>query len=259
MDRKDLYSNFTSLLLLCITGGLLYCFSATAVFTVLTAVSRFMPVFKDIADITFALLMILGTAFALIMSISFILRKEIVPFIPTRKIWMKYLVKLSQSVAKRIKLDPDKAVRSFITVSNAFVLNELASRKKEVSKVLILLPHCIQLNSCAFKITSDVHNCRKCGKCVISGFIDISEKFGIDVYVSTGGTMARMVVKERRPHLILAVACERDLLSGIKDTLKMPVVGILNERPNGPCINTTVSTEAVENMIKKVYNPKKVA
>jgi hypothetical protein len=164
---------------------------------------------------------------------------------------MAYIVKLSQSVAKRVGLDPDRAVRSFIKVSNDFVTNEL--KDKAISRVLILLPHCIQLNSCAFKITSDIHNCRKCGKCVVMNFIDLSESYKFDVFVSTGGTMARKVVLERRPHLIMAVACERDLLSGIKDTLKLPVIGILNERPNGPCYNTTVDPQAIEDMLGKVF------
>jgi hypothetical protein len=150
-------------------------------------------------------------------------------------------------------VNPDKAVRSFITLNNEFIIRKLQKKKKDPERVLILLPHCIQLNSCSFKITSDINNCRKCGKCVVSGFIDLSTRFGFDVFVSTGGTMARKVVIERRPDIILAVACERDLLSGIKDTLALPVLGILNERPNGPCYNTTVSPLAVEGMLMRVF------
>jgi hypothetical protein len=186
------------------------------------------------------------------MTLSIVLQREIIPFIPTRKIWMKYLVKVALSVAKRtFFLDERRVVGSFINLSNEFVLNEIKACGKD--RILILLPHCVQLNSCAFKITSDIKNCRKCGKCVISAFVGLSEKFGFDVYVSTGGTMARMAVAERKPDLILAVACERDLLDGIRDTLAFPVMGILNERPNGPCYNTTVEPLAVEEVLKRVF------
>ena len=252
MDN-NLYPKPVLLLLLYLTGGILYSLASAMAFTVMVALSRVIPVFREYAGSSFLVLIALGCLFAIVMTLSIFMRRELLPFIPTRHIWMKYLVKLSQSVAKRIFLDPDKAVRSFITLNNEFIIKKLVNRSASPERVLILLPHCIQLNSCAFKITSDIHNCRKCGKCVVADFIRLSERFGFDVFVSTGGTMARKVLIERRPDLILAVACERDLLSGIKDTLALPVLGILNERPNGPCYNTTVSTEAVETMLQKVF------
>ena len=58
--------------------------------------------------------------------------------------------------------------------------------------------------------------------------------------VASGGTFARKLAKEFQPKAIVAIACERDLTSGIRDMKNIPVVGVLNERPNGPCYNTTV-------------------
>ena len=43
----------------------------------------------------------------------------------------------------------------------------------------------------------------------------------------------------------MAVACERDLTSGIQDSYPIPVIGVLNERPFGPCRNTRVDLAAV--------------
>ena len=60
------------------------------------------------------------------------------------------------------------------------------------------------------------------------------------------GKTAVSLVKEKRPDLIIGVACERDLTSGIQDTYPIPVFGILNRRPNGPCYDTDVSLELVE-------------
>ncbi len=257
MDNRNYYSMPLMLMLLNLSGGILYGLFCAAVFTVMVALSRWIPPLRNYAGMTFIILFASGALFAVVITISALMRRELVPFIPTRKLWMSYLVKASQSVAKRIFMEPDKAVRSFIKLNNEFIIKDMERRKKagqDVSRVLILLPHCIQLNSCAFKITSDIHNCRKCGKCVVKSFIELAERFGFDVFVSTGGTVARRVVKERRPDLILAVACERDLLSGIKDTLAMPVIGILNERPNGPCYNTTVDPAAVEAVLAQVFN-----
>ena len=63
--------------------------------------------------------------------------------------------------------------------------------------------------------------------------------------MATGGTLARRVIVETRPTSILAVACERDLVSGIHDAYPIPVYGILNQRPHGPCRNTLVDMDQV--------------
>jgi hypothetical protein len=67
--------------------------------------------------------------------------------------------------------------------------------------------------------------------------------------VATGGTLARRIIVDNRPEAIVAVACELDLTSGIQDSYPIPVIGILNERPNGPCINTKVDIHKVRNAI----------
>jgi uncharacterized protein len=48
------------------------------------------------------------------------------------------------------------------------------------------------------------------------------------------------------------VACERDLTAGIKDCYPLPVIGIFNERPHGPCFNTLVETAKVEQALLSV-------
>lgn len=70
------------------------------------------------------------------------------------------------------------------------------------------------------------------------------------------GTLARQAVKKVRPKAILAVACERDLTSGIQDVFPMPVIGVLNRRPNGPCFNTSVDIDAIEEEIKTFISGK---
>jgi uncharacterized protein len=51
--------------------------------------------------------------------------------------------------------------------------------------------------------------------------------------------------------MIIAVACERDLASGIQDTHPLPVYGILNSRPFGPCLDTDVALDKVEWAIRE--------
>jgi hypothetical protein len=244
------YSDFTLLFILYLTGGIMGGLFAAGIFTVMTAFSRWYPPLREYAAYVFMAIIFAGFIYSIILTLSVILRKE--RLIPTRKVIIKYMTKFADSLGKRIGFDSNKLTRSFILLSNDYVEKELDKNRGNIKRVLILLPHCIQLASCVFKLTTNVNNCRKCGKCVISSFLSMSERFAFDMFVSTGGTMARKAVKEKKPDLILAVACEKDLMSGIKDTIGLPVIGILNERPNGPCYNTTVDPAAVEAVLKKV-------
>lgn len=138
--------------------------------------------------------------------------------------------------------------RSFIEVSNHLV------RRKQLSvaagKVLILAPHCLQLDTCSHRITRKVDNCKRCGKCPIGDLLGVAERTGVHLAVVPGGTLARQVIKSLRPRAVLAIACERDLVSGIQDVFPLPVVGILNERPYGPCCNTKVDAAKVEQTLE---------
>lgn len=135
-------------------------------------------------------------------------------------------------------------------------LNNLLVMRDSVNpeKILLLLPHCIQNSKCDVRLTFDVYKCRRCGSCKIKDLIELAEAYNVSIAIATGGTIARKVVKEIRPDAIVAVACERDLSSGIVDTYPIPVIGILNERPFGPCIDTTVNLNLVEDAIKWFIN-----
>jgi hypothetical protein len=124
-----------------------------------------------------------------------------------------------------------------------------ASRLIEGDRLLLLLPHCLQSFDCPHRVTSEVRNCERCGKCEIADLITMCDSYGIKMSIATGGTLARRVIVETRPRAIVAVACERDLTSGILDSYPIPVIGVLNERPHGPCRDTRVDLAKVEGAI----------
>lgn len=144
--------------------------------------------------------------------------------------------------------------QSFIEVSNHLVRRQHI--KVPADRLMILTPHCLQLDTCPYKVTRDIHNCHQCGRCGVGDLLHLSQKYGVHVYIVTGGTLARQAVKKVRPKAILAVACERDLTSGIQDVFPMPVIGVLNRRPNGPCFNTSVDIDAIEEEIKTFISGK---
>lgn len=166
--------------------------------------------------------------------------------LPTR-LAVEYLFPISLYFGRFIGFAKEDLQRAFIQVSNHLVKIRGIQIKGE--DVLILLPHCIQKFDCQYKVTSDIENCRRCGLCDIDELLNLKNKYGCHLAVATGGTLARKVVKELRPKAIVAVACERDLASGIQDTYPLPVTGVINIRPEGPCVNTGVDVSKVEEAI----------
>ncbi|TCS76445.1 DUF116 domain-containing protein [Pectinatus cerevisiiphilus] len=139
--------------------------------------------------------------------------------------------------------------RSFVNINNRLI--GFSSIKVQAKDLLVISPHCLQMAACKYKITYDVNNCHKCGGCPIGAMLKMSEQLGFHFHVVTGGTLARSLVKKMKPKLILAIACERDLTSGIQDVYPLPAVGVLNSRPFGPCYNTTVDIDEVRTMIER--------
>lgn len=141
--------------------------------------------------------------------------------------------------------------RSFIAVSNQ-IFHQRHIRVP-ADKLLVVTPHCLQLATCPHKITRDpMGNCQRCGGCDIGALVSLAEEKGFHFFVVTGGTLARQTVKKIRPKVVLAIACERDLTSGIQDVYPLPAVGVMNLRPNGPCYNTHVDMEQVREEIESI-------
>ncbi len=127
-------------------------------------------------------------------------------------------------------------------------------KKVPPDKILLLLPTCLQQSHCSLKITENIDNCHQCGHCMIKDMVDIQEKYKIMVRVVSGGTAARAIVQQVAPQLILAVACERELIAGIQDVGTVSVIGILNETPNGPCNQTTVNIDILKDYLVHFTN-----
>jgi uncharacterized protein len=166
---------------------------------------------------------------------------------------IRYLFPGIISLGRLVGVDRDTLQQSFIALNNQLV----RAKKIRVTpdKAMILLPHCIQLFDCDIKITGDVNKCIRCQRCDISGLAEIAQQRGIDIAVATGGTLARKLIVDKRPKFILAVACERDLTAGIRDSYPLPVIGVLNYRPQGPCFNTKIVLPEVEKALDEHVLP----
>jgi len=181
------------------------------------------------------------------------------PFI---KYGLRILMPVTLFFATLMGNDKD-SVRSFYIEMNNLI-SESSDETFRPEDILVLLPHCLQNSDCGHKITNDINNCKQCGKCVISDLLDIVRERNVRAVVVTGGTAARNIVLKEKPKAVLSVACERDLASGIMDVNKlpkeekMPVIGVLNTRPNGPCFNTNVDVDTLAEKLDHLLGRNKV-
>ncbi len=170
-----------------------------------------------------------------------------------RGITAKVLFPLMILMGRFVGVSKEKVQQSFIELNNHLVRSN--HRRSRPQRILLLLPHCIQNFDCPIKITGNVKNCKRCGKCEIKDLIELGDEFQVKIAVATGGTLARRIIVENKPEAIVAVACELDLTTGIQDVYPIPVIGILNERPFGPCINTRADIQKVKKAILDFIEP----
>src|SRR5882757_4868307 len=115
------------------------------------------------------------------------------------------------------------------------VYNTLAERRgRRVGKgeLLVLIPRCLS-------------------KQALDGVLEIAGRYEVPVFVATRGQLARRVIRERRPRAVVAVACERDMMTGLRDVAgKLPVLGLTMQLPNGPCRDAAIDLGQMEQWVQ---------
>ena len=162
---------------------------------------------------------------------------------------------------KKILKNNKNINNKIVEYNNKFVMYRM-EKLKEIKniddiKVLLLLPHCVQNGDCNIRISNNFNNCIKCGKCNVGGLARLQQKFkNLEIKIATGGTVARSYIKEIKPNLIMAVACERDLLSGIFDAAPLPVYGFFNKILCKECVGTDFNIQGIEKVLLKICSIK---
>lgn len=178
---------------------------------------------------------------ALVLIEIFILRKVGKSIFPYKWVARSVLMALPKALwlGGRFGISRDRVGNSFIKVHNYIVATH--AERVNPARLLMLLPRCL-------------------GKEARGEVMSRAHEYDMHVVTVGGGEEARKAIGQYHPTLILAVACERDLLSGIRDvTVKVPVLAIPNKRPEGPCKNTCLQIDKFEDMLKFVKARKKEA
>jgi len=208
------------------------------------------PDLPRLAGMVFGILSSIALIGTLLLVLTTALGKDILFTKFMRGVVIKFLLPLIEQMGRVFGIPKDTIRQSFVAMNNSLVASQRLKIKPD--RILILLPHCLQLSECEIKVTGEINKCLRCGRCDIMGLAELAQKYSVDISVATGGTLARKVIVEKRPKLVLAVACERDLTSGIKDCYPLPVIGVLNDRPFGPCFNTRVDVAKIDEALRSV-------
>lgn len=156
-------------------------------------------------------------------------------------VWFSYFL------PKKVR---NKVLNFLIIQNNNFMIDE---KNGKIEKILVLLPRCLQYFKCEHNIISSIENCKLCGRCKIKDIVNLKEKYNLDIKVAPGGNLAKYFVEEVRPDYVIAVACELELILGIKEVFPYKVLAVPNIIVEKPCINTDVEVENIEKFIKLLY------
>jgi uncharacterized protein len=240
---------WASLFLFCAGCGLLYYLISYR----LRAISSWLD--WALAAVLLAAVLVVGGGLFLITLTSLTGRDFLYPH-TKRSVTVNVLFPIAAFMSELLGFNRNIVRASFVKVNNA--LTKAQKNRIKGQRILVLLPHCLQIDVCNRKLTTDVNNCIRCGRCPVGNLVAMGENMGLSIEVANGGTRARQKVASLQPDGIVAVACERDLTLGILDVYPIPVYGVINDRPNGPCFNTCVDMRLVEEGIAffKKDNPK---
>lgn len=210
------------------------------------------PLLSLVARIIIFLFLITVSGGLLLIVLSSALEKDFLFPHGEKQITLKVLFPINLLLGKIFGLSQDQLRKSFIEVNNSLFK---ATRKRiNKDRLLVLLPQCLQNYDCPYRVITNLNNCHRCGRCKIGEILQWGEGYDASICIATGGTLARKVIVDNKPTVILAVACERDLSSGIQDAYPIPVYGILNQRPCGPCVNTQVGLDELKEAVGLVLD-----
>jgi uncharacterized protein len=165
----------------------------------------------------------------LVLGLSYYSRRSLLPEKLAERGPFLRLMRLTSRVATKF------GRRDWVENAAVKIYNSLAlARGRKVGKgeLLLLIPRCLS-------------------KETLDGVLSVAGRYGVPVFVATRGQLARRVIRERRPRAVVAVACERDMVSGLHDVAgKVPVLGLTMTLPAGPCKDARLDLGQLEDWVK---------
>jgi hypothetical protein len=125
-----------------------------------------------------------------------------------------------------------------------------ARRRVRPANLLVLLPRCLQRAGCGQAVVEDLDACRQCGQCDIAALLRLRAETGVRFCMAGGGRAAAALTRQPDVHAVVACACEKELIDGIRAVFPKPVLAVRNDTPEGFCRNTRVDIDRLRAAIR---------
>lgn len=229
-SRPTLFLRWVGVALL--VSGLL---TAAAMYLLIPRLSEIHPA---LATITWAILAT-GVVFILLwwgmLGLSFWLNRPLLPtWLAERGLFLRVMAVTSRVAGWFGRRD--WVENAAVKVYNSLAL--LRVRQVTTGEMLLLVPRCLSRET-------------------LDGVLTLAGRHEVAVFVATRGQLARRVIRERRPRAVVAVACERDMVTGLHDVAgKIPVLGLTMTLPNGPCKDAALDLVQLERYMEAFVGPR---
>ena len=179
--------------------------------------------------LTVAVIAALAWIWWALLALMYVVRRPLLPgMLAERGLYLR-LMRWTSRVASRFGRR-DWVENASVKVYNTLEL--IRHRKVNTGELLLLVPRCLSRDA-------------------LEGVLAVAKRYAVPVFVATRGQLARRVIRERRPRAVVAVACERDMVSGLHDVAgKVPVLGLVLKLPSGPCKDTVLDLVQLEDWVK---------
>jgi len=194
----------------------------------LAQLASWLPRALYIADVMFAAA---GALWLALIGLSYATDRALLPGRFAERGLLLKTLRLSSRVGEVFGVQRDWTDNAAVTVYER--LAWAREWRVRANELLILIPRCLS-------------------RAALDGVMDIAKRYDVATFVATRGAYARQAIRERRPKAVVAVACERDMVSGLRDVAgRLPVLGLTMQLPNGPCKDASLDLVKMEAFVRK--------
>ena len=224
------------------TAGKFFLFTAMGLTAIVVAsaagVFLLAPRLAQVADwlpralyVTDAGLALAGLIWLALIGVSYVTNRALLPSRFAERGLLLKTLRLASRVGEVFGVQRDWTDNAAIAVYNR--LAWAREWRVRANEMLILIPRCLS-------------------RTALEGVMEIAKRYDIATFVATRGAYARQAIRERRPKAVVAVACERDMVSGLHDVAgRLPVLGLTMQLPNGPCKDASLDLAKMEEFVRK--------
>jgi hypothetical protein len=177
----------------------------------------------------FAVLSVAALLWWALLGLSYLLDQPLLPALLSERGVFLRVMAFTSRVANAFKRR-DRVENAAVKVYNALAL--VRARHVATGELLLLIPRCLSRGT-------------------LDEVLALAGTYAVPVFVATRGQLARRVIRERRPRAVVAVACERDMVTGLHDVAgKVPVLGLTMTLPAGPCKDAILDIQTLERYLQ---------